>query len=565
MRTGFIVVSLLPFVGPVGGNQRTIVRSGRGPRSKEPSEGQPDFSVTASALTWGVLLEWRPVRDGVAYAETTFQIERGLLPTNLTVYARNVPGVDTNTSSTFGNFNPPVHLVSHFIDTQAEPGRRYVYRVSEKLNGSLTGKQSGVVDGVAAGDNDRRLRHFPRGGAAPRRVLPPPRSRLGMWDLISIGDHRCPTEAQHAGITETFWSEGVASIFEAGSEFEQIQKWSSEIWWTLRFPFGSYTLQTSPGTCEKLWVQPIGRRLRHPMNSSCPYYTNPLQWTTIPGGCPSLLLQYWNDSVEATRLLDTFVPTLAQYVSANGTHFGYYMAAPAHNRATTPEALLDWNVARVALEVPMTVMIDSAGGQVRLDPVTGDVSPVDLLARSLDARGIDTFLEPLPNVNKAGRQWVSSGAPSVGFITTYAAYSAAVGSSCHVQPYEYPKSGIVIVQAGAAPTRTLDQAIFAALKVLHNGLTVLLSPVNQWAQANATVWNKLLRAADIRSHCDQFNTCERCASAQDSGCIWVNDTSHQHQPSLHCRLINATDRRWHDPLSCSSATSQSRDRAGNPV
>eukprot|EP01052_Picozoa_sp_SAG31_P037892 SAG31_NODE_4966_length_2829_cov_4.529304_7_plen_84_part_00 len=77
---------------------------------------------------------------------------------------------------------------------------------------------------------------------------------------------------------QAVWNRGVASTFEAGGVFEQIQKRSNEIWWTLRFPFGSYALQTTPGVCEKLWVQPIGRRLRQPLNSSCPYYTQPLQW-----------------------------------------------------------------------------------------------------------------------------------------------------------------------------------------------------------------------------------------------------------------------------------------------
>ena len=82
----------------------------------------------------------------------------------------------------------------------------------------------------------------------------------------------------------------------------------------------------------------------------------------------------------------------------------------------------------------MTVMIDSAGGQVRVDPLTGAISPVDTLARELNARGVDTFLEPLPNLNKAGRQWVSGDAPAVGFITTFAAYDAVVARQEGQQP-----------------------------------------------------------------------------------------------------------------------------------
>ena len=145
----------------------------------------------------------------------------------------------------------------------------------------------------------------------------------------------------------------------------------------------------------------------------------------------------------------------------------------------------------------MTVMIDSAGGQVRVDPLTGAISPVDTLARELNARGVDTFLEPLPNLNKAGRQWVSGDAPAVGFITTFAAYDAAVGSACHVQPEEYPKGGIVIVQAGFKPLDTMDEAIAAALRVLRGGLTALLSPVERWAGVNESVWDELLSAAGI--------------------------------------------------------------------
>ena len=156
--------------------------------------------------------------------------------------------------------------------------------------------------------------------------------------VVSIGEKRCPEEAEHAGITEPFWRDGVASLFAGGGAFDRIQRRSNEIWWTLRFPFGSFALETSPGVCEKLWVQPIGRRLAKPIKPSCPYYTEPLQWTTVPGGCPSLLLlQHGNGSGQAERLLDSFVPVLSEYVKANGTHFGYYMVSPALNRATSAE------------------------------------------------------------------------------------------------------------------------------------------------------------------------------------------------------------------------------------
>ena len=159
-----------------------------------------------------------------------------------------------------------------------------------------------------------------------------------MWDLVSISEKRCPEEAEHAGITEPFWRDGVASLFAGGGAFERIQRRSNEIWWTLRFPFGSFALETSPGVCEKLWVQPIGRRLAKPLKPSCPYYAEPLQWTTVPGGCPSLLLQqHGNGSGQAERLLDSFVPVLSEYVKANGTHFGYYMVSPALNRAASAE------------------------------------------------------------------------------------------------------------------------------------------------------------------------------------------------------------------------------------
>eukprot|EP01052_Picozoa_sp_SAG31_P037891 SAG31_NODE_4966_length_2829_cov_4.529304_6_plen_236_part_00 len=170
-----------------------------------PLQLSNNLSVTASALTWAVLLEWPPVQDGSAYAETTYQVERGPHASSMRVYAQNVPGVDRNTSQTFASFDPPVKLRSHFVDTQAVPGQRYVHRVSEKLNGSLTGVHSGFVEGVAAeaGVRGERLRRFPRGGAPRGRMSPPPRSRLGMWDLISIGDHHCPAEAEHAGITDS--------------------------------------------------------------------------------------------------------------------------------------------------------------------------------------------------------------------------------------------------------------------------------------------------------------------------------------------------------------------------
>ena len=196
----------------------------------------------------------------------------------------------------------------------------------------------------------------------------------------------------------------------------------------------------------------------------------------------------------------------------------------------------------------MTVMIDSAGGQVRVDPLTGAISPVDTLARELSARGVDTFLEPLPNLNKAGRQWVSGDAPAVGFITTFAAYDAAVGSACHVQPVEYPKGGIVIVQAGFKPLDTMDEAIAAALRVLRGGLTALLSPVERWAGVNESVWDELLSAAGIRSRCTPLATCEACGEA--AGCAWVNDSSAQHRPPLHCRLSAESDADWHHAVQC---------------
>ena len=150
------------------------------------------FNYGALPQTWAVRLEWPPVPEGSALAETTYQVERGASAAELRTYAANVPGVGANTSRTFASFEPPQTLVSHFVDTEALPGRRYAYRLSEKINGSLTGRRSAIVEGSAA-EATPRMPRFPRGSAGPAtRRPPPPRSRLGMWDLISISEKRCP-------------------------------------------------------------------------------------------------------------------------------------------------------------------------------------------------------------------------------------------------------------------------------------------------------------------------------------------------------------------------------------
>ena len=204
--------------------------------------------LRALPQTWAVRLEWPPVPEGSALAETTYQVERGASAAELRTYAANVPGVGANTSRTFAGFEPPQTLVSHFVDTEALPGRRYAYRLSEKINGSLTGRRSAIVEGSAA-EATPRMPRFPRGSAGPAtRRPPPPRSRLGMWDLVSISEKRCPEEAGHAGITEPFWRDGVASLFAGGGAFERIQRQSNEIWWTLRFPFGEPLAASRPRT-----------------------------------------------------------------------------------------------------------------------------------------------------------------------------------------------------------------------------------------------------------------------------------------------------------------------------